>query len=169
MKKICQKTSYLCGCIYKVLSKFEKEFSAEKLSSGMVDFTDMERYAHRLLCRGNGEFANKIKNRYDEIYVDEYQDVNGIQDEIFTTISEGPYTSTRIPASHRGRMNGAASLLHFIFQSVSQLAVGFLYDNLGSGAAWIFVIGMVAAAIVLTVFLIRADRKAYPKLYNTED
>ena len=89
--------------------------------------------------------------------------------EIFTTISEGPYTSTRIPASHRGRMNGAASLLHFVFQSVSQLAVGFLYDNLGSGAAWIFVIGMVAAAMVLTVFLIRADRKAYPKLYNTED
>ncbi len=88
VKKICLQTSYLCGCIYKVLSKFEKEFSAEKLSAGMVDFTDMERYAHRLLCRGNGEFANKIKNRYDEIYVDEYQDVNGIQDEIFTTISK---------------------------------------------------------------------------------
>jgi ATP-dependent helicase/nuclease subunit A len=88
VKKICLQTSYLCGCIYKVLSKFEKEFSAEKLSAGMVDFTDMERYAHRLLCRGNGEFANKIKNRYDEIYVDEYQDVNRIQDAIFASVSK---------------------------------------------------------------------------------
>ena len=88
VKKICLTTSYLCGCIYKVLSKFEKEFSAEKLSSGTVDFNDMERYAHRLLCRGNKDFAKKISDRYDEIYVDEYQDVNGIQDEIFAAISK---------------------------------------------------------------------------------
>ena len=88
VKDICKKTSYLCGCIYKILSRFEKEFSAEKLNSGLVDFNDMERYAHRLICRGDGEFAKKIANRYDEIYVDEYQDVNGIQDEIFAAISK---------------------------------------------------------------------------------
>lgn len=88
VKTICVRTSYLCGCIYKILSRFEKEFSAEKLNSGIVDFNDMERYAHTLLCRSDGEFAEKIKNRYDEIYVDEYQDVNGVQDEIFAAISK---------------------------------------------------------------------------------
>ena len=86
--------------------------------------------------------------------------------EIFTTISEGPYTSTRIPASHRGRINGFNSLLFFVFQSAGQLSVGALYDNYGSTAAWTLVICMVLAAMALTVILIRLDRKAYPKLYE---
>ncbi|MBQ9889936.1 MAG: MFS transporter [Firmicutes bacterium] len=86
--------------------------------------------------------------------------------EIFTTISEGPYTSTRIPASHRGRINGFNALLSFVLQSGSELSVGHLYDNYGSTAAWTLVICMVAAAMVLTLVLIRLDRKAYPKLYE---
>ncbi|MBQ3931587.1 MAG: MFS transporter, partial [Firmicutes bacterium] len=85
--------------------------------------------------------------------------------EIFTTISEGPYTSTRMPASHRGRINGFNSVLNFVLQSASQLSVGALYDNYGSTAAWTLVIGIVVAAMVLTVILIKLDRKAYPKLY----
>ena len=85
--------------------------------------------------------------------------------EIFTTISEGPYTSTRMPASHRGRINGFNSVLNFVLQSASQLSVGALYDNYGSTAAWTLVIGIVVAAMVLTVVLIKLDRKAYPKLY----
>ena len=85
--------------------------------------------------------------------------------EIFTTISEGPYTSTRIPASHRGRINGFNSLLSFVLQSASELSVGHLYDNYGSTAAWTLVIGMVAVAMILTLLLIKLDRKAYPKLY----
>ena len=86
--------------------------------------------------------------------------------EIFTTISEGPYTSTRIPASHRGRINGFSTLLGSVFQGVSELSVGVLYDNYGSTAAWTLVTGMVIAAMVLTLILIRLDRKAYPKLYS---
>ena len=85
--------------------------------------------------------------------------------EIITTISEGPYTSKRIPASHRGRINGVSAVLGFAFSSVSELSVGHLYDNSGSTAAWILVIGMVAAAMMLTLILIRLDKKAYPKLY----
>ena len=86
--------------------------------------------------------------------------------EIITTISEGPYTSKRIPASHRGRINGVSAVLGFAFSSVSELSVGHLYDNSGSTAAWILVIGMVIAAMALTLTLIRLDRKAYPALYG---
>ena len=77
--------------------------------------------------------------------------------EIFTTISEGPYTSTRMPASHRGRINGFNSVLNFVLQSASQLSVGALYDNYGSTAAWTLVIGIVVAAMVLTTESIVAD------------
>ena len=89
--------------------------------------------------------------------------------EIFTTISEGPYTSTRIPASHRGRINGFNALLSFVLQSGSELSVGHLYDNFGSTAAWTFVIAMVALAMALTLVLIKLDRKAYPKLYENNN
>lgn len=89
--------------------------------------------------------------------------------EIFTTISEGPYTSKRIPASHRGRINGVSSVLGFALSSISQLSVGRLYDNKGSHAAWALVLGMVAAAMILTLTLIRLDRKAYPALYGNPE
>lgn len=88
VKRICEQSSYLCDCIYKILSRFDKEFTLEKLNSGIVDFSDTERYAHRIICKSDGELAKKLADRYDEIYVDEYQDVNGIQDEIFAAISK---------------------------------------------------------------------------------
>ena len=87
VSRICRKTSWLCGCIYKLLSRFEAEFSAEKLESGIMDFNDMERFAHRLICENSG-FAEKTASKYDEIYVDEYQDVNRVQDAIFAAISK---------------------------------------------------------------------------------
>jgi O-antigen/teichoic acid export membrane protein len=74
-----------------------------------------------------------------------------------------------MPASHRGRINGVNALLSFVLQSASQLSVGHLYDNYGSTAAWTLVIGMVAAAMVLTLVLIKLDRKAYPKLYENNN
>ncbi len=88
VKMICRRSAYLCDGIYKFLSRFDKAFSEEKLRAGVVDFNDTERFSHRLLCGGNNDFAEQIKSKYDEIYVDEYQDVNRLQDEIFASISK---------------------------------------------------------------------------------
>lgn len=87
VSRICKKTSWLCDCIYKFLSRFEAEFSAEKLADSIMDFNDMERFAHRLIVKNPG-FAEKTASKYDEIYIDEYQDVNRVQDEIFAAISK---------------------------------------------------------------------------------
>ena len=85
--------------------------------------------------------------------------------EIFTTISEGPYLSVRIPASHRGRINGFTSVLGTLIQSVTDLLIGKLYDNVGSPAAWGMVLSLLGAAAVLTIVLIARDKKTYPALY----
>jgi MFS family permease len=85
--------------------------------------------------------------------------------EIFTVISEGPYTSTRIPASHRGRISGVSTVLAFVIQSASRLVTGILYDNYGSRAAWILTLGMLTLAMTLSFVLIKLDKVAYPKLY----
>ena len=89
--------------------------------------------------------------------------------EIFATIAEGPYLSTRIPASHRGRINGVISVSGAVISGVCDLTVGHLYDTAGSSAAWTAVLGMLGAAIALTVLLIFRDRQAYPKLYAAKE
>lgn len=86
--------------------------------------------------------------------------------EIFVTIAEGPYLSRRIPASHRGRINGVTSVIGSCVGGGINLIVGFLYDGIGSAAAWSLVLGLLAVAVALTFFLIIRDRRVYPKLYE---
>ncbi len=81
----------LCHAIYNVLSKFDTEFKDRKNQNGLCDFNDIERYALALLYDDNGnisEVAKEFSNSYDEIYIDEYQDTNSVQDKIFIAISK---------------------------------------------------------------------------------
>ncbi|MBQ3489892.1 MAG: helicase-exonuclease AddAB subunit AddA [Clostridia bacterium] len=71
---------------------FEKRFDEEKRRRKLITFGDMERYALRLLYdRKNDaptELALALREAYDEIYIDEYQDTNELQDLIFRLISK---------------------------------------------------------------------------------
>ena len=89
--------------------------------------------------------------------------------EIFMTLVEGPYLSRRIPASHRGRINGLSSVLAAVISSVSDLSAGQLYDRVSPAGAWSLVLGMLAAAIFLTFSLRITDRKTYPALYEAKE
>ena len=77
--------------IYTFLSAYENRLNAEKKKRGILDFSDLEQLTHRLLYNGSeiSEIALNMRSMYDEIYIDEYQDVNKLQDEIFTAISTG--------------------------------------------------------------------------------
>jgi len=86
--------------------------------------------------------------------------------EIFLTISGGPYLSRRIPASHRGRINGVSAVLGAVISGGLNLSIGAIYDGIGSTAAWVLVLGLLAAAICLTFALRLRDRKQYPALYE---
>ena len=86
--------------------------------------------------------------------------------EIFSVLAEGPYVSARIPASHRGRINGLMRVVYTAAAGVIDLAVGHLYDRAGSGWAWGFILGAGLIAAAAAVILKLRDRKAYPKLYG---
>lgn len=88
--------------------------------------------------------------------------------EIFSTIAEGPYVSTRIPASHRGRVNGFMSVICAVIAGVVDFSTGRLYDREGSFWTWVLILGVTFTAAVLSVVLIARDKKAYPKLYKAE-
>ncbi len=89
--------------------------------------------------------------------------------EVFCTLADGPYLSRRIPASHRGRINGFSSVLSTVIHSVCALAVGKLYDKAGRTSAWLLVLGLLAAAAIIALVLIRRDRRIYPKLYEEKN
>ncbi len=77
------------GCFMRT---FEKRFSEEKRRRKIITFDDMEQYALRLLYdkkeNAPTELAIALRDAYDEIYIDEYQDTNELQDTIFRLISK---------------------------------------------------------------------------------
>ncbi|MBQ7278798.1 MAG: MFS transporter [Clostridia bacterium] len=85
--------------------------------------------------------------------------------EIFDALSSGPYLSTRIPGSHRGRINGFMFLVHTLVAGAVELLVGRIYDTAGSTMAWTLILGVTAVAGVLTYVLLLLDKRCYPKLY----
>ena len=80
----------------KALLRFAKSFdhayAEEKKKRKLMDFSDMEHGAIRLLTdRYTGKpskIAREVANRYVEILVDEYQDTNAVQDLIFESVSK---------------------------------------------------------------------------------
>lgn len=56
----------------------------------ILDYNDLEHFTLKLLYKENGEFSDTAKNlseNFEEIYVDEYQDVNPLQNKIFEALS----------------------------------------------------------------------------------
>ena len=70
----------------------QSAFSKEKARRGLLDFSDLEHCAVKLLTDGAGnpsQLAQFLGTRYDEVLVDEYQDTNQVQNAIFDAISDG--------------------------------------------------------------------------------
>ena len=77
--------------LWELVLSFDHAYSAEKRRRGLVDFSDLEHLALSLLKDGyTGErtgLARTISGRFKEIMVDEYQDVNAVQESIFNAVS----------------------------------------------------------------------------------
>ncbi len=83
-------TARLLNALSHVMTEFDQRYGEEKRRHGLLDYADLEQYTHRLLVR-DGEptlAAKAVSLCYREIYIDEYQDVNRVQDEIFTAIAK---------------------------------------------------------------------------------
>ena len=71
---------------------FDRAFSAEKRRRGVLDFSDLEHMAARLLTDDAGRptaIARELSSRCTEIMIDEYQDVNRVQETVFRAVSRG--------------------------------------------------------------------------------
>jgi len=78
-----------------IARRAEALFSLAKRERGILDYQDLEQFALKLVAkRENGTFvptetANQIAQEFDAVFVDEYQDTNGIQDLLFRFVSRG--------------------------------------------------------------------------------
>lgn len=81
--------------LFALVEEFGTAYASEKRRRGLLDFSDLEHGAVRLLTDGHGgatELAEQWAHRYSEVMVDEYQDTNEVQNAIFQAVSHGGRT-----------------------------------------------------------------------------
>ncbi len=74
-----------------VFEYFINEYGAQKREKGSVDFSDLGVFARKIFVSPDGtptSAAIETGKKYDYIFIDEYQDTNPVQDDIFAAVSE---------------------------------------------------------------------------------
>ena len=81
----------LLGQLYLFLKELHRRYTNEKNTRHIIGFSDMQRYALDILydreSSGKSDIARALTEAFDEIYVDEYQDTDDVQDTIFRLVS----------------------------------------------------------------------------------
>ncbi len=79
--------------LFQLVREYGAVLDQKKRDARIVDFSDLEHYALSLLAVRRGDtvektpLAKELSGQFEEILLDEYQDVNQIQDTIFTLLS----------------------------------------------------------------------------------
>ena len=80
-------TAEFAQMLWQFYTAFEKRSLSEKIDRGMLDFNDVRNATYKLLTNPkNQPVVSDFLEKYREIYIDEYQDVDEIQDQIFSLI-----------------------------------------------------------------------------------
>ena len=72
--------------LFKLVLGMDKRYSQSKQAAGVIDFSDFEHFALAILRQE--EARNYYRNRFKEVYVDEYQDTSSIQEAIIGAVSD---------------------------------------------------------------------------------
>ena len=71
--------------LFELTTAFNEIYSTLKQEANGLDFNDLERYALKILS--NGDIRQAVKQKYEYVFVDEYQDINSVQEEIISLVS----------------------------------------------------------------------------------
>lgn len=87
IKKEILSTKENVEIIIDILTVFDQKFTKYKLEHNMFSFNDISKMAIQII-EENEEVRNELKNSFQEIMVDEYQDTNDIQEYFVSLISK---------------------------------------------------------------------------------
>ena len=74
---------------------FAKAYGAAKKEKGWIDFSDLEHFCLQILLAPDASpehpvpsaAAEELRSQYEEVFIDEYQDTNGVQELITRLVS----------------------------------------------------------------------------------
>ncbi len=98
MQAVAPLMEYLCLLV----KEFALNYLLAKLEKNLIDFSDIEHLALQLLLKeqdGNLVFtdlARQIQAHYQEVLIDEYQDINGVQEAILEAVSRKEWTQPNL-------------------------------------------------------------------------
>ncbi len=84
-------TASLCEVLFAFYTEYEARLMREKKRRGILEYDDIRSILYRMLANEDGsasDFARDLAAQYSEVYIDEYQDVDLLQDRIFALIGE---------------------------------------------------------------------------------
>lgn len=84
-EKADEQTKPLLRTLVGMARNLKNFYQEEKRRMGFIDFSDMEQFAWQILSLE--DIANEIRDRYQVILVDEYQDTNDLQEAIISSIA----------------------------------------------------------------------------------
>jgi ATP-dependent helicase/nuclease subunit A len=71
--------------LIKIVDKFTEIYKKDKLEENVLDFNDLEHFALKVLADEN--IRETISNKYKFVFIDEYQDTNGVQEKIISYLN----------------------------------------------------------------------------------
>lgn len=89
LRKLCPLVKELSGLVI----GFAEAYRKAKTARGVVDFGDLEHYSLQVLSESGAQgllpspAAISLRERYEEVLVDEYQDINAVQEAILQLVS----------------------------------------------------------------------------------
>ena len=84
-------TAPLVKSLQELTLAFSKRYQEKKRAGNFLDYSDLEHEAIRLFLEEDGTptpAAKEVAARFDEIMIDEYQDINEVQDSLFRAVSK---------------------------------------------------------------------------------
>jgi ATP-dependent helicase/nuclease subunit A len=72
--------------LYELVGKFDSQYKALKQEDFELDYADLEHYAYDILSNHN--INEEIKQKYAYVFVDEYQDINPMQEQIISMLDK---------------------------------------------------------------------------------
>ena len=86
VKKQIEENKKVVELLYSYVKKFDALYSELKRDKVALDFSDLEKYTLKLFL--NDVIAETIRNKFKFVFVDEYQDINEVQEKLITLVSK---------------------------------------------------------------------------------
>ncbi len=90
-REILEKLYPVMRCLSETVHRLMVRFDEKKNEKNLLNYNDLEHGCYRLFTNEDGtpsELAESVKDQFDEILIDEYQDTSALQEAIFTSIKK---------------------------------------------------------------------------------